>query len=126
MYIITKQFSFEAAHQLAGLPREHQCSRQHGHSYRVEVELSADKLNYAGFVVDYGELDAFASYLKGTFDHRDLNEVVPREWAESLSIRQTTAENLARGFFVWCKYNWPQTRAVRVSETQKTWAEYRP
>ncbi|TIO54493.1 MAG: 6-carboxytetrahydropterin synthase QueD, partial [Mesorhizobium sp.] len=28
--------------------------------------------------------------------------------------------------YEWCKARLPQTAAVRVSETPKTWAEYRP
>jgi len=122
MYTITKSFAFEAAHHLNGLPLEHQCSRSHGHSYRVEVELSAWYLNSASFVVDYGDLDIFAKYLKHNFDHRDLNEI--RDFKE-VPI-QTSAENLAKYFYDWCVAAWPETTAVRVSETARSWAEYRP
>jgi len=37
-----------------------------------------------------------------------------------------TAECLAKHFYDWCKDRLPETSAVRVSETTKTWAEYRP
>jgi 6-pyruvoyltetrahydropterin/6-carboxytetrahydropterin synthase len=115
MFTITKQFSFEAAHCLVGLPDGHKCGRLHGHSYKVEIVLS-DLLDKRGFVVDYGELSAFGAYLDQTFDHRYINEVVDF---------QTSAENLSRYFYKWCKERWPQTVAARVSETGKTWAEYR-
>ncbi|HUM72266.1 MAG TPA: 6-carboxytetrahydropterin synthase, partial [Chloroflexota bacterium] len=36
------------------------------------------------------------------------------------------AENLARHLYEWAKEQWPQVTAVRVSETPRTWAEYRP
>ncbi|WP_312879641.1 6-pyruvoyl trahydropterin synthase family protein [Actinomadura luteofluorescens] len=39
-FTIGKRFDFEAGHQLPGLPPEHKCSRQHGHSYEVEVILT--------------------------------------------------------------------------------------
>jgi 6-pyruvoyltetrahydropterin/6-carboxytetrahydropterin synthase len=126
VYTIKKQFEFSASHQLRHLrnpawpeddPRQHQCSRDHGHNYIVEVELQAEYLDSRGFVVDYGELRALKEYIDTTFDHRRLGEVVPF---------YTTAENLAAHFFGWCYIRWPQTVAVRVSETVKTWAEFRP
>lgn len=125
MYTIKKQFEFSASHQLLHLrnpawpeddERQHQCSRDHGHNYIVEVELQAELLDSRGFVVDYGELRALKEYIDTTFDHRRLNDVV---------AFYTTAENLAAHFFGWCYLRWVQTAAVRVSETPKTWAEFR-
>jgi 6-pyruvoyltetrahydropterin/6-carboxytetrahydropterin synthase len=116
MYTIAKEFHFAAAHRLVGLPPEHKSSRLHGHSYRVEVVLSAATLKPPGFVVDYNDLAELGEYLDRTFDHRNLNEVVPFA---------TTAENLARHLYEWCAQHWPQTVAVRVSETPKIWAEWR-
>ena len=123
MYSITKQFAFEAAHHLNGLREGHQCARQHGHSYRVEIVLATERLNetgHTGFVRDYGDLDKFGQFLKDTYDHKDLNEIAP--YNQGL---QTSAENIARVLFQWCYCEWPETVAVRVSETAKTWAEYR-
>lgn len=117
MYTIIKEFAFEASHKLTGLPEGHQCARDHGHSYRVQIDLQSPGLNETGFIVDYGELKPLKTYIDETFDHRFLNDVVPF---------QTSAENLARHFYEWCKKHWPETAAVRVSETAKTWAEYRP
>jgi 6-pyruvoyltetrahydropterin/6-carboxytetrahydropterin synthase len=118
MFVIRKQFSFEAAHQLHGLPNGHQCGRLHGHSYRVELVLVAEQLDNIGFVVDYGELKPFRDYLDSNFDHRLLNEIHP-------DLEQPTAELIARHLFeVACQW-WPQEVAgVRVSETMQTWAEY--
>ncbi|WP_111430133.1 6-carboxytetrahydropterin synthase QueD [Rhodobacteraceae bacterium DSL-40] len=117
MYRISKEFHFSASHQLGHLPPEHQCARLHGHNYVVVVELAARELDAQGFVRDYHELAPLKDYIDTRFDHRHLNEVmnVP-----------TTAENMARHFFDWCRSRWPETTAVRVSETPKTWAEYRP
>lgn len=116
MYTIRKQFSFSASHQLIGLPAEHPCSRLHGHNYVVEVKLAARDLNNIYFVRDYKELDAFKKYIDEEVDHRDLNEV--------FDPMQTTAENLAETFYIWCKDRWSETSSVAVSETPKTWAEY--
>jgi 6-pyruvoyltetrahydropterin/6-carboxytetrahydropterin synthase len=56
VYLISKKFTFDAAHQLEGLPYEHKCGRLHGHTYTVEVVIGAHKLTEEGWVVDFGEL----------------------------------------------------------------------
>lgn len=118
MFRITKQFHFSASHQLTALPDDHPCARLHGHNYIVEVELAAAELDENGFVRDYRDLSAFKHYVDEGFDHRHLNEVLGHD--------MVTAERLARHFFEWCRERFPQTSCVRVSETPKTWAEYRP
>lgn len=117
---ITKEFSFSASHQLAGLAPGHQCARLHGHNYVIEIELSADRdsLTGPGFVRDYGELSSVKCWIDESLDHRHLNDVIQGQ--------SPTAENLA----IWIFEKWagiyPELTAVRVSETPKTWAEYRP
>jgi len=116
MYTIAKQFAFSASHILTGLPEGHKCGRLHGHNYVVEVILASRELNEHDFVVDYGDLASLKAYVNKSLDHRHLNDVLPFK---------TTAENLARHLFDFCEFEWPETVAVRVSETAKTWAEYR-
>ena len=121
MYTITKRFEFSASHQLTHLAAEqpgHQCARLHGHNYVVEVELQAAELNAAGFVRDYGELRPIKQYIDDVLDHRHLNDVFGTSEA-------TTAERLARALFTAFRVRVPELVAVRVSETPKTWAEYR-
>ena len=118
MYTITKEFSFSASHQLFGLPVEHPCARLHGHNYTVIVELQARELGSTGFVRDYRQLTEFKTYLEDKVDHRHLNDLFGNAFV--------TAECLAHHFYTWCKRCWPEVSAVRVSETPKTWAEYRP
>ncbi len=100
------------------LPEDHQCARLHGHNYIVLVELAASALNPHGFVRDYNELAALKTYIDEVFDHRHLNDVLDDD--------MVTAEKLALHFYDWCAARWPEVSAVRVSETPKTWAEYRP
>lgn len=116
MYTITKQFTFSASHQLEGLPDDHPCSRLHGHNYIVEVELQAPALDSVGFVQDYRDLDFVKEMIDRELDHRHLNGVIGIN---------PTAENLAGWVFVRCFERFNKLAAVRVSETPKTWAEYR-
>ena len=118
MYRITKEFHFSASHQLMGLSEDHPCSRLHGHNYIVEVELQAKELNAVGFVRDYHELAPLKAYIDDTLDHRHLNDVLGDE--------TVTAERMAKHLFDWSKSRWMEVSAVRISETPKTWAEYRP
>lgn len=120
MLTISKEFHFSASHVLTQLPDGHPCARVHGHNYVVVLELAAprERLDDTGFVRDYRELDAFTQWLDDTLDHRHLNEI--------LGSLQPSAENLA----LWIHDHWrnqlPELAAVRVSETPRTWAEYRP
>lgn len=119
MYLITKEFSFEASHRLDHLPETHKCSRLHGHSYRVQVVLESRELNPDGFVRDYGELDPLKRFIDERLDHRHLEDVLPEGTISS-------AENIARYLYDFAADHWPEVVAMRVSETPKTWAEYRP
>ncbi len=118
MYQISKRFEFSASHVIGGLADDHPCSRLHGHNYVVEVVLQGADLDSVGFIRDYRELSALKSYIDETIDHRHLNDVMGHD--------RTTAEVLAKWLYDWCKAKWPETAAVRVSETPRTWAEYRP
>ena len=121
MFRIGKTFRFEAAHHLPDLPAEHKCSRPHGHSYTVEVEVSTDgELTPPGFVVDFAVLSPVGVYLAEHFDHRDLNEVVDGA---------PTSEYLARLLYEWCTANLDlpsgvTVACVRIRETASTFAEY--
>ena len=118
MYTIAKRFAFSASHMIGGLPAEHPCARLHGHNYEVEVILQAAELARVGFVRDYRELSELKASIDNTLDHRHLNKVFGHD--------QTTAEVIAKWLYDWCKTCWPEAATVRVSETPKTWAEYRP
>ncbi len=75
-------------------------------------------MNEHAFARDYQELPPLKHYIDDHSDHRHLNDVLGHD--------MVTAERLAHHFYDWCKARLPETSAVRVSETAKTWAEYRP
>lgn len=115
MYIISKEFHFSASHILNKLPDGHPCGRLHGHNYIVVIELSDNKLDDTGFVLDYGELKPIKEFIDNELDHRHLNDLIP----------QPSAECIAKFIFDKFKFEYLQMTAVKVSETPKTWAEYR-
>jgi 6-pyruvoyltetrahydropterin/6-carboxytetrahydropterin synthase len=119
MLTISKEFNFSASHVLRELPEGHQCARMHGHNYVIVVELSAppDQLDRAGFVRDFGELGVVKTWIDDEVDHRHLNDV--------LGELNPSAEHIAQWIFDHWKEKFPELTAVRVSETPRTWAEYR-
>lgn len=121
-FTIAKRFSFSASHALTLVPEGHKCRRTHGHNYEVEVICAAGELDGREMVVDYFDLDPVRRFIDETVDHRHLNDVVPGE---------PTAERLAWWLYESLKGALPaevasQIVAIRVHETPKTWAEYRP
>lgn len=118
MYAVSKRFAFSASHILHGLGDDHPCSRLHGHNYEVEVLVEADTLDARGFVVDFRELDPVKRWIDEVLDHRHLNDVLEG---------QPSAEAIARCVFEWCERQLPfDVAAIRVWETPRAYAEYRP
>ena len=82
--IITKVFTFEAAHKLEGYDGD--CSNLHGHRYKLEVSVKGN-VGADGFVIDFRDLkktvhDSAISKL----DHSYLNDTIKVPSAENISI----------------------------------------
>ncbi len=112
MYTICVSRTFSGAHWIH--ESDSKCENVHGHNYRVEVELAAKRLRKPGMVADFTAVGAKLESILP--DHQMLNEVYDFN---------PTAENLARRFFEEMSKAYPVT-AVRVWETDYSWAEYRP
>jgi queuosine biosynthesis protein QueD len=139
MYNIEKKFSFEAAHLLSGLSKDHPCGSIHGHSYKVRIKIFAKELDERGFIIDFGDLKMFDQlYLHKLFDHAlimigtqcALNQtgkfyLLPDEF------KNTTVENLCKHicdllleFFKTINFkNFVKIR-VKIFETENNSGEY--
>ncbi len=113
---ISPAFRFEAAHRLPNVPETHRCSRLHGHSYRVEVQLEGPVDPRTGFVVDFFDIEKCFAEIVDALDHRCLNDVP--------GLENPTAETIAIWIWERLKPALPQVSAVRVYETADCWAEY--
>ena len=113
---ISQAFKFEAAHRLPNVPPSHRCSRLHGHSYRIEVQLDGPVDPVTGFVVDFFDLEDSFTRIKDALDHRCLNDVE--------GLENPTAENIAVWIWGKLKQKLHQISSVRVYETSECWAEY--
>jgi 6-pyruvoyltetrahydropterin/6-carboxytetrahydropterin synthase len=126
---VSRRESFNAAHQLHD-PRlsdaENQrlfgkCVNLHGHNYMLDVVVAGKVDDASGYVWDLKQLsDVMRRQIIQDVDHRNLNTDVP--WLKGCI---PTAENLALAFWERLKPELPEglLRSVRVSETDKNWAE---
>ncbi len=114
---LRKTFSFEAAHDLPTFPEGHKCRRLHGHSFRVEVEVSGEVDETRGYLVDYGEIKRIVEPIIKQLDHYYLNEID--------GLENPTSEVLARWMWRRIQPQLPLLSAVIVHETCTSTAEYR-
>ena len=84
MKIVT---DFAAAHLLRGYPGP--CSRLHGHNWKVEVEVTATRLDEIGMGMDFRDIKTATKTVIDQMDHRHLNELPPFDEINP------TAENIA-------------------------------
>ena len=120
MFEIGKKFKFEAAHHLQH--HKGKCHNLHGHSYHFELIVAAEELKLhgsdAGMVEDYDKLSAAGKLVEDKFDHKYINSILDSD--------TTTAEELAIYIYQLILPILPNLIEVRVSETEKTFASYRP
>jgi len=82
---------FASAHTLRDYPGD--CSRMHGHNWKLEVEVSASALNDHGMGMDFKTIKTATRELAKTLDHRYLNDIPPFDTVNP------TAENIAQYFY---------------------------
>jgi 6-pyruvoyltetrahydropterin/6-carboxytetrahydropterin synthase len=127
--MVSRRETFNAAHQLRnpGLSDDEnrdlfgKCVNLHGHNYVLDVVVAGKIDDASGYIMDLKRLsDIIKQQIIQHVDHRNLNTDVP--WLEGLI---PTAENLAVTFWDRLQGELPEglLRSVRVSETDKNWAE---
>lgn len=106
---IFRAFTLEAAHRLPNVPAGHKCSRLHGHSFRVELQVSGEVDAHSGWVMDFADIKAAFQPLFEQLDHHYLNEIP--------GLENPTSENLARWIWKQLKPALPLLSRVTVHET---------
>ena len=111
---------FASAHTLRDYPGD--CSRLHGHNWRLEVEVEARELDALGMGIDFKTVKRAARALAKELDHRYLNDVPPFDRINP------TAENLAAWFHGRLSELLNDARvtvsAVTLWETERACARY--
>lgn len=83
--LVSRDFTFDAAHNL---PRyQGKCERLHGHTFRVRVTVKAPLDTWSGMAFDFHDLKkAVEGRVVRVLDHGYVNEVVPNPSAEYIAI----------------------------------------
>lgn len=140
MYRIRKLFKFESAHVLTEAFST-ECKRCHGHSYKLEVIISAEELNPDGMVIDFkklknivqeriiNDIDHKLALDISNYIHTDTNLPFPDDCIYPME-QNPTAENMASHFYdqiyqdIKREVQGFRSLFVRVHETNTGWAEY--
>jgi 6-pyruvoyltetrahydropterin/6-carboxytetrahydropterin synthase len=111
--IIGKWFHLEAAHFLPYVPKVHPCSRMHGHSYKIYIQLKGEVQSETGFVTDYHVMTEMIKPTIEMLDHTTLNEIP--------GLENPTAENIC--VWLWDRFKPNKLKnlyCVQVKETAGT------
>jgi 6-pyruvoyltetrahydropterin/6-carboxytetrahydropterin synthase len=120
MYELSVEVGFAAAHQLRGYKGK--CENMHGHNWRVQVSVMAERLNEIDIAIDFHDLRKIAGEVVAPLDHALLNEVFP------FTEKNPSSENVAKWIFdsLKKKINDGNLRmaAVTVWESETSSASY--
>ena len=120
MYEVTIETVFSAAHFLKNY--QGKCERLHGHNWKVQITVSAAKLDERGLAIDFKELKEIANKFVQKFDHVNLNEL------PEFKDKNPTTENIAHITFEWLEKEingeFVRVKRVSVGETDGNWASY--
>ncbi len=111
MFEVTIIKSFSAAHLLADIGGK--CEELHGHNFKVEITVAAEKLNDIGILVDFRFLKQVLEDILEDIDHKHLNNL------SVFAGLNPTAENIAK--YIFEKMD-PRVKTAGVNMTRvKIW-----
>lgn len=122
MYEVTIIKSFSAAHLLADIGGK--CEELHGHNFKVETTVAADKLDSNGLLIDFRFLKKILMEILEDIDHKHLNSLT------DFAGMNPSAENIAKYIFekMDSKIKTSGVKMVRVKiwESENAAVTYRP
>jgi len=121
-FIITKKFTFEAAHFIPAFADGHKCRRMHGHSFRVEIKVKGEADEKMGILMDFADIKAVVKPYIDYLDHDCLNTLAERDNIPLL--KNPTSENICVWLFRQIKPELPMLHSVVVHETCTSACEY--
>lgn len=91
MFELMIETTFSAAHQLRGYRGK--CEQLHGHNWKVQMHVSAERLNEIDIAIDFHDLKRMAHEAISSLDHAFLNDVFP------FTEKNPSSENVAKWIF---------------------------
>jgi len=121
MFEVSVSMNFSAAHNLRGY--QGKCEALHGHNWKVEVVLRADRLDKIGMVEDFAFIKGKLKEILALFDHKYLNTL------SYFKKMNPTSENIAKIVYGKMKERMKGSSVfvdcVKVWETDTSVASYR-
>lgn len=119
MFTISVETQFRASHQLTLLNGSKEPI--HAHNWSLTADVSSDKLNSMGVVMDFSRLKAIIDKTVAEFDNKALNEV------SYFQQNNPSAENVAKYIYEKLQGRLPkgvQLRNIRIFEEQGCSAKF--
>jgi len=120
MYELMIETTFSSAHQLRGYMDK--CENLHGHNWKVQVHIAAERLNEIGIAVDFHELKRLTNEVTSSLDHAFLNNVFP------FTEINPSSENIAKWIYDSLKKkintDYVNLTAVTIWESETASATY--
>ncbi len=129
---VTKEIHFCYGHRL--LNYSGKCKDLHGHNGKVEIDVSSQKLDHRGMVVDFGDINRIVKeWIDRVLDHKlllsrdDPLVRVLQNLNEPLFLMDAnpTAENIAKLIYEYATCQGLAVTEVRLWETTTSFATYR-
>lgn len=120
MFELMVDTTFAAAHQLRGYKGK--CEQLHGHNWKVQVHVVAEKLNDIDIAIDFHDLKELLDEVITPLDHSFLNDIFP------FTEKNPSSENIAKWIYDSLNKKLSdehiQLSAVTVWESETTAATY--
>ena len=91
MYELSIETGFASAHQLRGYKGK--CEKLHGHNWKVQISVTAERLNEIDLAIDFHELKKIANEVISPLDHAFLNDIFPS------TEKNPSSENVAKWIY---------------------------
>ena len=120
MFELMIETYFSAAHQLRGY--QGRCEKLHGHNWKVQVYVLAEKLNETDLAMDFHDLKRVTDEVLEPLDHGFLNDIFP------FTEKNPSSENIAKWIFDSLKKKLPEETVslsgITVWESESASATY--
>jgi len=91
MFELMIETQFASAHQLRGYKGS--CEKLHGHNWKVQIFVLAERLNEIDIAIDFHDLKKLAEEIIMPLDHGFLNDIFP------FTEKNPSSENIAKWIF---------------------------
>jgi len=91
MFELMVETQFASAHQLRGYKGS--CEKLHGHNWKVQIFVLAERLNEIDIALDFHELKKLAEEVIMPLDHGFLNDIFP------FTEKNPSSENIAKWIY---------------------------